>query len=375
MRRRVVLCFELFLFFGLPLLLTVEWATRFVESGPRIADFWAFWDAGRAVLHGRSPYPTIASLPAVPGPKFLPFVYPPSTAFVLAPVAVLPFGVAKVVFVLVSVVALAISLRVLGVRDWRCYSVALGSPAFFAAAGLGTVSVLLLLGVACAWRYRDHAIRCGLFVAFVVTAKLFLWPLWFWLVRTRRYRAAAVAAGASVAAVLGSWAAIGFAGMREYPTLLSRLTGLTGLHSYSTYALARAVGAGGSHAQLLTYALGIVGLGLALRFVDDDRRLLVALLGVAFVATPILWTHYLLLLLVPVALESRVLAPIWAAPILLWADATSWANGAIWRIAGELAVCVVVVWAVARGESSPRSAELPSRVALQPGRGRRASTA
>src|SRR5262249_14941507 len=88
--RRVRLFLRLALFFRLPLLLTPVWATAFVESGPHVSDFWTFWAAGRDVLHGRSPYPTIASLPAVPGPKFAPFVYPPSTAFLLAPVAVLP---------------------------------------------------------------------------------------------------------------------------------------------------------------------------------------------------------------------------------------------------------------------------------------------
>lgn len=347
MRRRSLLFLELLLFFGLPLLLTVVWAKAFVESGPHVSDFWTFWAAGRDVVHGRSPYPSLASLPAVPGPKFAPFVYPPSTAFLLAPVAALPFGMAKVVFVLVSLAALGLALRLLGVRDWRCYATAVGSAPFFAGAALGTVSILLLLGVACAWRYRDRALACGIFVALVVTAKLFLWPLWFWLVRSRRYRAAAVAAVGSVLAVVCSWAAIGFAGMREYPTLLSRLTGLTGLHSYSTYALVRALGAGGAPAQELTYGLGVTGLVLALVYVADERRSLAALLGVAFVATPILWTHYLILLLVPIALRSPRLSRWWLPPALLWVDASAWANGAVWRIAGELALTVVVIAAVA----------------------------
>jgi hypothetical protein len=378
MRRRAALFFRLLLYVGVPLILTGVWAKAFIESGPRISDFWTFWAAGRDVLHGHSPYPTIASLPSVPGPKFAPFVYPPSTAFLLSPVAVLPFGVAKVVFVLMCLAALALSLHLLGVRDWRCYAIAFGSAPFFGAAALGTVSILLLLGVACAWRYRDRAVACGLFVAFVVTAKLFLWPLWFWVLRSRRYRAAAVAAVASVVAVVGSWAAIGFAGMRDYPTLLSRLTGLTGLHSYSTYALARAFGAGGSHAQAITYMLGVAGLLLALRFAADERRSLVALLGVAFFATPILWTHYLVLLFVPIALESRVPSRVWLAPVLLWADATAWANGAVWRIVGELAlVAVLVGWIVlprrdgdeAVGEPRQRPEERPRELLVRRERG------
>lgn len=359
MKARVLLFLRLLLWIGVPAILTVEWTTAFVGSGARVSDFWTFWDAGRSVLHGRSPYPTIASLPAVPGKTFAPFVYPPSTAFVLAPIAVLPYAAAKVAFTVVSILGLALALRLLGVRDWRCYAIALGSPAFFAAAGLGTISVLLLVGVACAWRYRDRAIACGLCIAFVVTAKLFLWPLWFWLVRSRRYAAAAVAAVASAVAVGAAWTAIGFAGLREYPTLLSRLTGLTGLHSYSTYALGRALGAGSAHAQLLTYTVGLAALVLTLRIVRDEQRLLSALLGVALVGTPILWTHYLLLLFVPVAFEARRYAPIWLAPLALWGDALAWANGAVWRIAFALAVCAsVVAWSLRLPERPRRALHL-----------------
>lgn len=352
------------LFIGLPVVLVLAYGHIFITRGPNRSDYWTFWLAGRTVLHGGDPYPAIAALPHVASAWFAPFVYPPVAAFLLAPVAVLPFMLAKIVYFALNLVALGVALRLLGVRDRRCYSLALISPPAIEAAGIGTISIPLLLCIAAAWRYRVHAVRLGLLVACAMTAKLFLWPVWFWLLRTRRWRAAIVAACASVVAVLVSWALIGFAGLRDYPTLLSRMTGLEGPNSYSPYALARVLGAGDGHAARLATVLGLIGLVLALRFVRGDERLLVALLGVAFVATPILWPHYLVLLFVPIALASRSLSRLWFAPVALWADATAWSHHSAWRIVGELAVCTIVIGSFLREERSPAAVEIPPGVVL-----------
>lgn len=333
------------LFGGIPLLLVATYSYSLVGRGFGHSDFATFWQAGRAVLHGRSPYPDVHSLPAHASKTFAPFVYPPVAAFLMAPLAALPFVAAKIVYVIVQLVALALALRLLGVRDWRCYGVAYSCTPVIESTEIGTISLPLLLAVAAAWRYRERAVACGLFVASAVTAKLFLWPLWFWLVRTRRYRAASIAVLSSVAAVVGTWAAIGFAGLRDYPTLLARLTGLEGPHSYSTYALQRAFGIGDSAAGRTTYVLGLLALFAGLRFVRDDRRSLVAMLGVSFVATPILWPHYLVLLFVPVALAAPTVSPLWIVPVALWADTTAWSHGNALRIVGELAISALAVGA------------------------------
>jgi Glycosyltransferase family 87 len=331
------------LFAGFPVLLVAFYAVNLLGRGLGHSDFGTFWLAGRAVLHGHSPYPTIQSLPQHASKTFAPFVYPPVAAFLMAPLAALPFTAAKVVYLVVQLGALALALRLLGVRDWRCYGLAFACPQVVESTAIGTISLPLLLAVAAAWRYRDRVVACGLLVASIVTAKLFLWPVWFWLVRTRRYRIAALAVGFSVVAVVGAWAAIGFAGLRDYPTLLARLTGLEGPHSYSTYALQRAFGIGDSAAGRTTYVLGLLALVLGLRFVRGDRRSLVAMLGVSFVATPILWPHYLVLLFVPVALAAPTLSPLWIAPVALWADTTAWSHGNALRIVGELAIAAVAV--------------------------------
>ena len=54
----------------------------------------------------------------------------------------------------------------------------------------GNLTVLLVLPLALAWRYRDRARVVGLAVGVAVAAKLFVWPLVVWLLLTRRFRAA-----------------------------------------------------------------------------------------------------------------------------------------------------------------------------------------
>lgn len=343
------LFFRLWFFLTVPLFVAAVSVIFLYSRGPHASDFWTFWQASRDVLHGDSPYPALASLPERASRTFAPYVYPPVLAFLLAPVAVLPFVAAKLVFALLSAGALVGALRLLRVTDWRCYGVAFATAPAFAATAIGTISLFLLFGVAAAWRYREHALACGLAVAFLVTAKLFLWPLWFWLVRTERYRAAAIAAGTSLAGVVVSWAAIGFGGLADYPALLGRLTELVGPNSYSTYALQRAVGISASSAQTVSYVLGIVALALAFHVVRDDRRALLAMLAVAFLATPILWPHYLVLLLVPVALASTTYSRFWLAPVALWADGTAWSDGDPVRIVVALAATLAIVgWALLR---------------------------
>jgi alpha-1,2-mannosyltransferase len=334
------------LFVVLPAALVVAWGVTLSGRGPGRSDFWTFWLASRTVLHGGNPYPAIASLPHAADKWFAPFVYPPVAAFLLAPLAVLPYAVATVLYYAANIAAVALALRLLGVRDRRCYGLAFVAPPTLQAAGIGTISIPLLVLVAAAWRYRDRAGRVGLLVGCAVTAKLFLWPVWFWLVRTRRWRAAAVAVVASLVAVVVAWAAIGWQGLREYPTLVARMTGLEGPHGYSIYALERVLGAGNGTAARIVSVIGVIAVVVVLRVWRDDQALLVALIAVSFLATPILWPHYLVLLFVPVALASPRLSWLWFAPVALWADAIAWSHGNALRIVGELALCAVVVGVV-----------------------------
>ena len=304
-----------------------------------LQDFGIFRAAALAVVHGRSPY--VAATPAALA-HFDKFVYPPVTALVFVPVAELPSEVGRVLVFAGALVAIVGALRLLGVEDWRCYGVALASTPAINSLALGALTSFLLLGAALAWRYRDQTAVAAVVVALTAVLKLFLWPLAIWLLATRRWRSAAACVGAGIVLLLGSWAVIGFAGLRSYPTLLNVLERIEGPASYSVVAL---VGVGGGAATAVTVVLAVAlfaAVVLAARAPDGDRRAFALAVLAALVATPLLWLHYLLLLYVPIALYRPRLAPLWFLPVLLWVTPAAHSQGVTWRIAVALAVLAAV---------------------------------
>jgi hypothetical protein len=320
-------------------------AAHAVTGDRRGSDFLSFWQAGRHVLHSHSPYPLLASLPAVADRfTFEPFVYPAPAAYWMVPLAVLPFAVAKALFFVLNFGSIVLALRLMGVRDWRCLAVSFLSVPVVSGISLGTFGSLLLLGAAAAWRYRETTVRVGLIVSVMIVAKLFLWPLWLWLVYTRRFRAAVLSAAAGVTLTIAAWWGMGFAGFREYPRLLSRMTELVGVNSYSSYALIRATGLSGATTQRVVLAGAvalIAGTAWRLTSMRTDERSFVAALGIALLATPILWPHYLVLFYIPIALLRRTFSVLWLVPLLMWADGNGWSFGEPARIVPFLALSAV----------------------------------
>jgi hypothetical protein len=331
-----------------------------IRSHSRLQDFGIFRSAGSAVIHGRSPYiahPTEAALA-----HFDKFVYPPVAAVLFAPFAAIPAGPGGVIMFAAGLAALLGALRLLGVEDWRCYGVAVISSPTINTLALGAITSFLLLGAAVAWRYRDQPLVAGVATAFAAVLKLFLWPLGVWLLVTRRWRAAAICAGAGLVLLLGGWAVIGFAGLRNYPTLVHLLQEAEAHVSYSLVAL---FGLSGRSATALTVVLSlgaVIAVWLAARGSGGDRRSFAVAVVASLVASPLIWIHYLLLLFVPIALYRPRLSGLWFVPLLLWLTPTTHSQGATWRIA--LALFVVAVVAVRTVGSSFRPAL--SRAGVEP---------
>lgn len=310
-----------------------------LRSTSRLQDFGIFRSAAAAILHGRSPYP--AATPHAVA-HFDKFVYPPGTALLFAPSVGLPALVGQVAMLVLGVVCVFAALRLFDVRDWRCYGIAAVSAPAVNSLALGAVTSLMLVGVAAAWRFRDRPGAAGLLVALTAVGKLFLWPLGLWLLATRRIRASMVAVSVAAVFIVAGWAVIGFAGMRSYPHLLRVLSRVEEGTSYSPAALLHlSAGAAG----VLTVVLGALLVGavaLAARGADGDRRALaIAVVGSLFV-TPIVWLHYFLLLLVPIALYRPRLSPLWFAPLLLWLTPSTHSHGVTWHIALALSVATIV---------------------------------
>jgi alpha-1,2-mannosyltransferase len=333
---------ELAAFLWVPFLLYAIVMAGELHLAGSLKDWEIFRAAAHAVVHGRSPFPSADVVALAHGDKY---VYPPITALLLAPLAFLPVLAGKALFVLLAIVCVLLALRLLGVRDWRCYGIALLTAPVLDTVSLGAISSMLLLGVAVAWRYRGRPFVAGAVTAATAVAKLFVWPLFVWLVATRRFRTALVAAGAAVVLLVGGWAVIGFAGLGAYPDLMRALSKVDAVQSYSLAGLL-GVGGGGA-ATALSGVLAIIVIGavfLAARGPDGDQRALMVAVAGALLATPVLWLHYLDLLFVPIAITRPRLSAIWFAPLAFWVTPLAHSGGSVWRICFVLAVAAYVVW-------------------------------
>ncbi|HEX4746078.1 MAG TPA: glycosyltransferase 87 family protein, partial [Gaiellaceae bacterium] len=236
--------------------------------------------------------------------------------------------------------------------------VALLYPATVENIEYGAVGPVLALLVALAWRYRERAAVAASALGGAIVLKVFLWPLLVWLAATRRLAAAAGAAVVALGLALLSWAAIGFDGIADYPDLLRRLSAFEAENSYSVFAALVALGASETVARALVVLGAAALLGAAWRLGrgesrDRDRRSLTLALAAAFALTPILWLHYLVLLVVPIALARPRLSGLWLAPLALtvcellgWYR--GWPRGDGWALASVLGLLALVFALCAR---------------------------
>jgi alpha-1,2-mannosyltransferase len=309
-------------------------------------DFRVFWHAGNDVLAGRSPYP--APDPAVLAHQSS-FVYPPETALAFTPFALLPYHLAAAIFLVVLFASVPLTLWLLEVRDWRCYGAAFLMAPVLSGISNGAVSCLLALGLAAAWRYRDSWKPAAVAVAAVILAKVFLWPLGLWLVATRRWAAAAAALVGGALVTLASWAVLGFAGLGDYPDLLRILANAEQDQGYSPIALGLAIGLPSGLARGLAFGLGalaVVGIFVMARRRDGDRLSLTMAIAAALLLSPIVWLHYFILLLVPLALSRPRFSPAWVLlPLPFWFSSTngqSHGHGALIAVALATASAILV---------------------------------
>jgi hypothetical protein len=309
----------------------------FLQTGPALIDFkGGMYDAGVAILHGHDPYRTafLHTQTAImraggiavgeiggglgPGPGvFSVPLYPAPANLAAVPLSVLPLWLASVLFTALSLGAFILALRLLGVRDWRCIAMALVSWPALNSFSLGAVNSLLLLGLATAWRWRERVWRSAGAIALVVVVKLFPWPLVGWLAATRRWRTLAVCTMLGTLVMFGAWALLGFQGMLDYPRMLSDATYIQEGRSSSLAAVLLALGASPAmaHAAVIIAAGALLALARRVGHLPAGERAAFGLAVIAaLTASPIVWDHYMILLLVPIALLSPRLSTLWVLP-------------------------------------------------------------
>jgi hypothetical protein len=317
----------------------------FHDAGTRAVDFHhEFWPAARRVLDGQSPY----ALSWQNIGAGVAFPYPALTALAFVPLGALPLPASEALYTFVNLAAVAVALWVLDVRDWRIYGLAFVWAPVVAAWQSANLTLILVLGIACLWRVRDRPPWAGLIVAALVSLKPFLWPLVICPLVTRRWRQLAWVATWGAVLNLLAWLLVGFDQLSAYRALTAHVTHVMERRGYSLVNLGLHLGWGivASYALVIALLGGLLVGCLRAGGRGEDRTLLGLALGAALLATPVLWTHYFALLLVPIALARPRLAGLWFVPMLLWLCPST--TPATWQIllaglTGALAVALALV--------------------------------
>jgi hypothetical protein len=274
-----------------------------------------FWPAGLRVLHGHSPYlPDAAHVDDGTA-----FPYPAPAALLFAVLALVPRHISEVIFAVACIGAVLGTLRVLEVRDWRLYGVVLVWAPVVNGWQSGNVSLLLALGIALVWRFRDRPVLAGCVAAAIVSLKPWVWPVFVWLLATRRFRGAAYGVIAGAALNVVAFGVLGFDEIGRYLGAAGHASSVFVHGAYTPMSLALRLGAGNTVADAVGVACAVAA-GAACVYLGrrrDEVGALALAIALALLATPVLWMHYFALIIVPLALARPRLELLWLLPIAM----------------------------------------------------------
>jgi hypothetical protein len=235
------------------------------------------------------------------------FYYPPPFVLVALPFGLLPPDVATWVWIGLLGAAFAAGVAILPVErsiKWAIVLLAGLQWPFVYALKLGQVGPLLFLAFAIGWRWlgRDGAVG----VSGAVGAALKIQPglVLAWAFALRRWRAVAWGAGVLVVVSGLSVVVAGFAAWTDYLELLRRVSDpITTEHNFTPGAIAFQLGASPDLAVAIQVgtSVAVVAIVLAgLRWATPEASYL-SVVAASQLLSPVLWDHYAMLVLLPVA--------------------------------------------------------------------------
>jgi alpha-1,2-mannosyltransferase len=266
-------------------------------------DFLAYHAAAARLLNGGAGYDL--GYDAIG--EFGLFLYPPTFLPLVLPFGALDPMVATWAWIALLLAAFGVGVALMpvprAVKWWIVLLAGMSWP-FVYSIKLGQVGPLLFLSFAAGWRWMDRPGALGLSAAAGTAVKIQPVLLLFWAMLTGRWRAVAwgvaVVAGLAVLAVLVA----GLTGWLDFAVLMGQLTDpITAERNVAPAAVLYRMGAPLETAQALQVVNAIAVLLLVVA--TASRANAQASFLVAVVASqmvwPVVWEHYAMLLLLPVA--------------------------------------------------------------------------
>ena len=266
-------------------------------------DFLAYHQAAVRLLDGRPLYDMSYTVSG----GFGLFYYPPTFAPMLLPFGLLSAATATWTWIGLSIAAFLGGVWIMPVsRSVRWWIVLLAgwSFPFVYAVKLGQVGPILFFAFALGWRWLGQPVGLGLSGAVGAAIKLQPGLVLVWALLTRRSSAVVVGAIALIVLALVATLLAGMSAWGDFFTLLRTVSDpITTEHNFTPGAVAFQLGMSVQVASMLQLAntIAVVGIVLAsVRWTTDEASYLVVVVASQLVS-PILWDHYAMLLLLPVA--------------------------------------------------------------------------
>jgi alpha-1,2-mannosyltransferase len=235
------------------------------------------------------------------------FYYPPTFAPLLVPWAFLAEPAATWSWIALSIVAFVIGVGIMPVSRsvrWSTLLLAGLSFPFVYAVKLGQVGPVLFLLFAIGWRWIDSAKALGGTAALGAAIKIQPGLVLVWAVLTRRFRVVLLGAIALLGLTVIATLMAGIGSWSDFLTLLRTVSDpITTAHNFTPGAIAYRLGLPVGLAagiQVVNTVLAVGAIVIAVRWAPDEASYLVTVIASQLVS-PILWDHYAMILLLPVA--------------------------------------------------------------------------
>lgn len=235
------------------------------------------------------------------------FYYPPTFAPILLPFGLLGATTATWSWIAISIGAFVIGVAAMPVSrtvKWTTILLAGWSFPFVYAVKLGQVGPILFCLFALGWRWLDRQVSFGVVGALGAAIKLQPGLVLVWALLTLRFRAVLAGGVVLIALAILTTVIAGPTSWTDFLTLIRAVSDpIRTPHNFTPGALAFASGSSAEVAGLiqLINTAGVVALFLmSIRWATDEASFMIAVIASQLIS-PIVWDHYAMLLLLPVA--------------------------------------------------------------------------